>query len=148
MIYKVKSYNWTSNVECCIFGPAFGCCAPQTPVEIVIFSVFCAEKLKKLACLKRRHVFEASGPHSQTAKINFDLCRRHNVYDGGQNYWCKLKKNCFFCLILNQISAFFSFAEQKKLKMTIWTSIWGVQHPNAGRNIQHFEVNCLPNVCK
>ena len=27
---------------CCIFQPAFGCCAPQTLVKIVIFSVFSA----------------------------------------------------------------------------------------------------------
>ena len=33
--------------RCCIFRPAFGCCAPQTLVEIVIFSVFSAKKLKK-----------------------------------------------------------------------------------------------------
>ena len=32
---------------CCIFPPAFGCCAPQTLVEIVIFSIFYAKKLKK-----------------------------------------------------------------------------------------------------
>ena len=25
---------------CCIFGPAFGCCAPQTLVKIFIFSTF------------------------------------------------------------------------------------------------------------
>ena len=34
---------------CCIFRPAFGCCARQTLVEIVIFSVFCAKKCKKKA---------------------------------------------------------------------------------------------------
>ena len=28
------------NADCCIFRPAFGCCAFQTLVEIVIFSVF------------------------------------------------------------------------------------------------------------
>ena len=27
-------------LECCIFQPAIGCCALQTLVEIVIFSVF------------------------------------------------------------------------------------------------------------
>ena len=32
---------------CCIFQPAYGCCALQTLVEIVIFSVFCAKNLKK-----------------------------------------------------------------------------------------------------
>ena len=33
-------------LECCIFQPAIGCCALQTLVEIVIFSVFYAKKLK------------------------------------------------------------------------------------------------------
>ena len=32
---------------CCIFRPAFGCCALQTLVKIVIFSIFSAKKLKK-----------------------------------------------------------------------------------------------------
>ena len=32
---------------CCIFWPAFGCCALQTLDEIVIFSVFNGKKLKK-----------------------------------------------------------------------------------------------------
>ena len=31
----------------CIFGPAFGCCALQKPVEIVIFNIFAAKNLKK-----------------------------------------------------------------------------------------------------
>ena len=33
--------------QCCIFRPALGCCALQTLVKIVIFSVFCAKKPKK-----------------------------------------------------------------------------------------------------
>ena len=41
------------------------------------------------------------------------------------------------CKILLQISwFFFSFLPLKTLKMTISTSIWSAQHPNAGRNIQ------------
>ena len=32
---------------CCIFKPAFGCFAPQTLVEIVIFSVFVLKSFKK-----------------------------------------------------------------------------------------------------
>ena len=31
----------------CIFQPAFGCCALQTLLAIVIFTVFSAKKLKK-----------------------------------------------------------------------------------------------------
>ena len=33
--------------DCCIFWPAFGCCALQPLVKIVIFSVFAAKNLKK-----------------------------------------------------------------------------------------------------
>ena len=32
---------------CCIFWPAFGCCAPKTLVKICIFNVFGGKKLKK-----------------------------------------------------------------------------------------------------
>ena len=35
------------DVHCCIFRPVFGCCAPQTLVEIVSIGIFCAKKLKK-----------------------------------------------------------------------------------------------------
>ena len=38
---------------CCIFLPAFGCCALQTLVEIVIFSVFAANNLKKARNLQQ-----------------------------------------------------------------------------------------------
>ena len=31
---------------CCIYQPAFGWCTPNMLVEIFIFSVFCAQKLK------------------------------------------------------------------------------------------------------
>ena len=30
--------------KCCLFGPAFGCCALQMLVQIFIFNVFCEEK--------------------------------------------------------------------------------------------------------
>ena len=45
-VHKVKMLDM---ISCCIFPPAFGCCAPQTLVEIVIFSIFMqkAEKIFK-----------------------------------------------------------------------------------------------------
>ena len=49
-------------------------------------------------------------------------------------------KNPFICKILLQICSFFSFFHffsKKMLKMTILTSIWGVQHSKPGQNIQH-----------
>ena len=39
-------------IVCCIFQPVFGCCAPQALVEIVIFSIFYAKKLKKVTNLQ------------------------------------------------------------------------------------------------
>ena len=62
----------------------------------------------------------------------------HSLYNSRQRFGTN-SKNLFFCMILNQISVFFSFSA-KTLKMTISTSVWGVQHPNAGRNIQHLFV--------
>ena len=42
----------------------------------------------------------------------------------------------FFAKICCKFLAFFSFFAEKTLKMTISTSVWSAQHPNAGRNIQ------------
>ena len=41
------------NPKCCIFQPAFGCCALQTMVKIVTFSLFCAKNLKKARNLQQ-----------------------------------------------------------------------------------------------
>ena len=52
-----------------------------------------------------------------------------------QRFGANLKKMCF----LQKFSCkfpFFSFLSLKTLKMTISTSIWSAQHPNAGWNIQ------------
>ena len=42
-----KSLNISSAHICCIFRPAFGVRSTQTLVEMVIFSLFAAKKLKK-----------------------------------------------------------------------------------------------------
>ena len=42
---------------CCIFQPAFGCCAPQMLVKKVIFSVFTHFFLKKARNFFKKHVF-------------------------------------------------------------------------------------------
>ena len=44
--------NKTTDIRC-IFRPAFGCCALQTLIETVIFSVFYAKKLKKARNLQQ-----------------------------------------------------------------------------------------------
>ena len=54
------------NMWCCIFRPAFGCCALQTLVEIVIFSVFAAKNLKKARILQQISVKNTSSPHHPT----------------------------------------------------------------------------------
>ena len=53
-----------------------------------------------------------------------------------QRSGANLKKRVF-CKNLLQISCFFSFFAEKMLKMNISTSVWCVQNPNAGQNIQH-----------
>ena len=45
-------------------------------------------------------------------------------------------KNVFFAKFCCKFLAFFSFFAEKTLKMTISTSVWSAQHPNAGQNIQ------------
>ena len=48
---------------CCTFRPGFGCCAPQTLVEIVIFSIFVQKSkfLQKIG-LEKDITFEAYNP--------------------------------------------------------------------------------------
>ena len=41
-----------------------------------------------------------------------------------------------FAEICCKLLAFFSFFAVNTLKMTVKTSVWSAQHPNAGRNIQ------------
>ena len=67
--------------------------------------------------------------------------------------WVLSQKTSFFAQFYSKFATFlhfFSFLAQKMLKMTISTSVWGVQHPNAGRNIQQFNVteSVLPSSLK
>ena len=52
-----------------------------------------------------------------------------------QHFGANLKKRVFakFCC---KFLAFLRFFAQKMLKMTISTSVWSAQHPNAGQNLQ------------
>ena len=45
-------------------------------------------------------------------------------------------KNMFFAKFSCKFLAFFHFLPLKTLKMTMLTSVWSAQHPNAGQNIQ------------
>ena len=49
----------------------------------------------------------------------------------------QIKKNLFFAQICCKFLAFLRFFAAKTLKMSISTSVWSAQHPNAGRSIQH-----------
>ena len=60
-----------------------------------------------------------------------------NALQGMDRYWKEViqvstqnSKICYFF-------AFFMLFSPKTLKIIIMTSIWGAQHPKAGRNIQH-----------
>ena len=93
----------------------------------------------------------------------FDQCLTQNQNDSqlfiGKNAFLKkrahflgikssganLKKHVYLVVkILLQISCFFHFLAQKMLTMTISTSVWSLQHPNAGRNIQHMLLTPQP----
>ena len=49
----------------------------------------------------------------------------------------EMQKKLFFAEFCCKILAFLRFFAAKMLKMTILTSVWHAQHPNAGQNIQH-----------
>ena len=46
ILVKADCWYWRE-LDCCIFRPAFGCCALQTLVEMTIFSIFTHFFLKK-----------------------------------------------------------------------------------------------------
>ena len=51
--------------------------------------------------------------------------------------WVTTQKNLFLAKMCRKFLAFLIFFAEKMLKLTILTSFWGAQHPNAGQNIQH-----------
>ena len=53
-----------------------------------------------------------------------------------------LKKHVF-SKICCKFLAFFSFFAEKMLKMTISTSVWSVEHPNTGQNVQLWNILIL-----
>ena len=133
---------------CCIFWPAFGCCPLQTLVETVIFSIFNDKKLKKAKNFRK--ILQKScflSLHQNAGRLFYSLKKcfiEKSSFFGNkivnQRFGANLKKRVV-CKILLQIFCFLSFLAQKMLKMTILTSIWSVQHPNAGQNIQHMWTN-------
>ena len=77
----------TCRIQCCIFQPAFGCCARQTLVEIAIISVFAAKNLKK------------------SKKFAANFCKKKKFFNLHQNagrlfYFQKKLFFFFFCSIM------------------------------------------------
>ena len=71
--------------------------------------------------------------HSQSVKSVF-WGIKHST-----SVWVLTQKTNFFAQFYSKFATFlcfFSFLAQKTLKMTIYNSIWGAQHPNTGQNIQ------------
>ena len=98
---------------CCIFRPAFGCCARQTLVQIVIFSVLAAKNLKKQEFCSKTvfFAFHQSAGRLFYSQKTVDQCFGANLK---KPVFCK--KNC--CKFLT----FLRFFAAKTLKMTISTS--------------------------
>ena len=131
-------FKWFSKKNCkrgcCIFRPAFGCCRPQTLVQIVIFSNF----FMWIVLSEPSSFFmsvEAFYSEHWIFFCIFFLEKKLNQRLGPNS------KNPFFAQICYFLR-FFIFLAQKLLKMIISTSIWGAKHPNAGWNIQQ-EVHCI-----
>ena len=68
MSFKIYWKGTSAVYICCIFWPEFGCCTPQMLVE-VIFSVFCAKKLKKQEICSKK--FAARNLQQNFAKTCF-----------------------------------------------------------------------------
>ena len=127
MLFKfcaiIDSRNWfkkpASNV-CCIFRPPFGCCALQTQVKIVIFSVFNGKKLKskKFAENFAKNMFFLS-LHQNAGRLFYsqkiELFSLKNTFllikSSRPAFWCKLKKTWFFAEICSKFLAFFQHLE-------------------------------------
>ena len=57
IICQIARASWLLNfADCCIFWPAFGCCALQTLVDIFILMFFTSKSLKKLEKQKKQQI--------------------------------------------------------------------------------------------
>ena len=104
-----------AEVICCVFQPANGYNACRLLVKIICF------------CVKTS--FFIFFRHKRKKVIYVSVDQRF-----GANF-----KNPFFAKFGAKFVTFlhfFSFLTQKIMKMTIMTSVWDVQHPNASQNIQ------------
>ena len=99
--------------HCCIFWQAFGCCALQALVEILIFSIFCAKKQKKMQKVNKFG-----------AKCGNFFCTKTRVKCFGANL-----KFPFCCKIFHQISFFSSFLHffHQKILKSRFQPAFGVQ---------------------
>ena len=118
----IANRHLSRKVLCCIFQPAFGCCALETLVEIVIFSIFCAKKAKKSkkfeAKFCKKHVF--LGLH-QNAGGPFSIGEKTYCYNKGSlDNWQLELTFCgiSLCYLLTDIIEF-SFTILGRLKLMI-----------------------------
>ena len=110
---------------CCVFWPAYN----RHSTAAVLILVECV--------LLREQIFN-----------KYSVCDAKTMHKIGSFFGSKtadqrfgeMQKKPVFCC---KIFAFLRFFAQKTLKMSILTSIWSAQHPNAGRNIQHSCVSCF-----
>ena len=74
----------------------------------------------------------------KSKKFTAKFCKKKQFFLGIKqltSVLVQISKTCFFRILL-QISCFFGVLQLKMLKMTISTSVWHAQQPNAGQNIQ------------
>ena len=104
--------------SCCIFRTVFGCYAPKTLVEIVIFSVFSAKKQEIWRkFLQKTRFFKF--PPERWSTVLFPK--------NSQPATCFLQKFAANFLF------FLAFLQKKRCKWLIWPAFFD---PNTGRNIQ------------
>ena len=128
---------------CCIFWPVFGCCARQMQVKTVIFSIFMTKSWKKQKIsskILQKTAFMKFAPKRWSSVFIPPKKRKKYVFFGikhSTSVLVQIKKNCFakFCSKFVTFLCFLSFFAWKMLKMTISTSVWHAEHPNAGQNI-------------
>ena len=134
---------------CCIFQPAFGCCAPQTLVKILIFSVFLLKSFWGNKTFDQHFGYSANLKKQFFAKFCTKIVPFLRFW-GNKTFDQHLVQHFFvkFCCKFLAVFSFFSFKPLNMLHLHISTSVCSAHHPNAGQNIQHFRNVNLPYLCQ
>ena len=136
----------SSVVYCCVFQPAFGCCAHPKAGQnhfLAVFNLFCSFQ----------SFFSIFTTFIQTLIKGFIIRKAHFhrqkrwTKNFSPSDWVQAWKTIFFttiCLISSSFSSFFYIFHVKNIKKHILTSNCSAQHPNAGWNIHQSSIeNCL-----